>query len=62
MEEQGLLILKSEQVWDMYAYLCRFGKQPISEIRKLTPQQVFYFTEALSRLVKSESLKNQKGP
>ena len=61
MEQPGVLILNYKQVWDMYAYLCRYGKQPISEIRKLTANQVFAFMEAISRIVKDENPKNQKG-
>lgn len=41
--------------WDLIAYLARYGRQPISEIRRLTRHEASLFRDALDKLVEREN-------
>jgi len=49
-----------DRLWEMFAYAGRYGKQPLSELRGLTMQELCKFVEKVSDIVKEEN-KPSKG-
>lgn len=38
----------------MFAYCARYGKQPLSELRQMTLEDLFVFVREISEIVKQE--------
>ena len=51
-------MLDHEQVWKIYAYLARYGKQSWRDIDELSIKDGFQFFDQLSNILKEESGKN----
>lgn len=46
---------QEQRIWEVFAYVARYGHQPLSELRAMTMQDLRKLTEELSAIVKYES-------
>ena len=48
-----------ERIWDAFAYVARYGHQPLSELKRLPLAELMRFADKLSNIVKAESRREE---